>query len=146
LTRADGAYEEEHCLAPDLQVYWILVDGSKAGGTAFYPHVDIQDDLREDGENVPQQGTLYIETTGLLAQHRGCGLGTKIKAWQIDYPKSDGFQAHCYQLSSEQFDNDFYKREAWLQKDTNNVKLLRGRRGDYCFGAASVASTCFSCR
>jgi [ribosomal protein S18]-alanine N-acetyltransferase len=33
-----------------------------------------------------------VETTGLLPEHRGKGLGTRVKRWQIDYAKRNGFK------------------------------------------------------
>ncbi len=37
-------------------------------------------------------GTLYIQSTGLLPQYRGQGLGHRIKAWQIEYAKQNAFR------------------------------------------------------
>jgi len=75
-----------------LESYWILVDGSVAGCAAFIHHADFQEDLREDAQNAPQPGTFYIQSTGLLPQYRGQGLGHRIKAWQIEYAKQNGFR------------------------------------------------------
>jgi ribosomal protein S18 acetylase RimI-like enzyme len=75
-----------------LESFWILVDASVAGCAAFIHHADFQEDLREDAQNTPQLGTLYIQSTGLLPQYRGQGLGCRIKAWQIDYAKQNGFR------------------------------------------------------
>jgi ribosomal protein S18 acetylase RimI-like enzyme len=75
-----------------LESYWILVDASVAGCAAFIHHADFQEDLREDAQNTPQPGTLYIQSTGLLPQYRGQGLGHRIKAWQIEYAKQNGFR------------------------------------------------------
>ena len=87
---AEDAFDPEAWL--NLESYWILVDGQIAGCTAFWHDVDFQVDLREDEQNVPQPGTLYIQSTGLLPRHRGRGIGTRIKAWQIEYAKRHGFQ------------------------------------------------------
>jgi ribosomal protein S18 acetylase RimI-like enzyme len=54
--------------------------------------VEFQEDLREDGENAAQAGTVYIQSTGLLREFRGRGLGKRIKAWQIEYAKRNGFR------------------------------------------------------
>ena len=75
-----------------LESYWILADGEVAGCAAFIPDVDFAEDLRKDDENEPQRGTLYIQSTGLLAKHRGRGIGSRVKAWQIEYAKRNGFR------------------------------------------------------
>jgi ribosomal protein S18 acetylase RimI-like enzyme len=75
-----------------LESYWVLVDTHIAGCAAFIHHADFQEDLREDAQNTPQAGSLYIQSTGLLPQYRGEGLGTRIKAWQIEYAKQNRFR------------------------------------------------------
>jgi len=75
-----------------LDSYWILADGQVAGCAAFIPNSDFQEDLSDAAENTPQPGTLYIQSTGLLSEFRGRGLGHRIKAWQIDYAKRNGFR------------------------------------------------------
>ena len=75
-----------------LESYWILVNDRVAGAAAFIHHPDFQEALREDAKNTPQAGTLYIQSTGLLSAYRGQGLGTLIKAWQIEYAKQNGFR------------------------------------------------------
>ena len=84
------AFDEELWLS--LEPYWILVDGAVIGCAAFALDTEFQEDLREDDENVPCLGTLYIQTTGLLRAYRGQGLGKRIKEWQIDYARRDGFE------------------------------------------------------
>jgi GNAT superfamily N-acetyltransferase len=84
------AFDEE--LWFSLEPYWILVDGAVAGCAAFALDTEFQEDLREDGENVPRRGTLYIQTTGLLRAYRGHGFGKRIKEWQIEYARRNGFQ------------------------------------------------------
>ena len=75
-----------------LESYWILVDGQVAGCSAFARDTDFQEDLRADDENIPQPGTLYIQSTGLLSLYRGKGLGHRIKNWQIEYAKRNGLR------------------------------------------------------
>ena len=84
------AFDEELWLS--LEPYWILVDGTVAGCAAFALDTEFQEDLREDDENVPRQGTLYIQTTGLLGDYRGQGLGKRIKEWQVEYARRNGFE------------------------------------------------------
>lgn len=83
------AFDEELWLS--LEPYWILVDGAVIGCAAFALDTEFQEDLREDDENVPRRGTLYIQTTGLLRPYRGHGLGKRIKEWQIEYARRNGF-------------------------------------------------------
>jgi ribosomal protein S18 acetylase RimI-like enzyme len=75
-----------------LESYWVVVDGQVAGCAAFVHDVEFQEDLRGDGENAAQAGTVYIQSTGLLRDYRGRGLGNRIKAWQIEYAKRNGFR------------------------------------------------------
>jgi ribosomal protein S18 acetylase RimI-like enzyme len=84
------AFEPEDWLS--LESYWVVVDGRVAGCAAFVHDADFQEDLRQDGGNVAQPGTVYIQSTGLLRAHRGQGLGKRIKAWQIEYAKRNGFR------------------------------------------------------
>jgi ribosomal protein S18 acetylase RimI-like enzyme len=75
-----------------LDSYWIVVDGRVAGCAAFIPDVEFQEDLRGDGENAAQRGTIYIQSTGLLRAYRGRGLGKRIKEWEIEYVRRNGFR------------------------------------------------------
>lgn len=71
--------------------HWMIVDGARAGCAAFLPHVDFQEDVRDDGENPALSGSLYIATTGLLPRFQGRGLGQLMKAWQVAYARHHGF-------------------------------------------------------
>ncbi len=98
---AADAFDESLWLL--LESYWILVDARVAGCTAFAHDADFQEDLRDDEQNTPQPGTLYIQSTGLLRQYRGQGLGHRIKAWQIEYARQNGFRrivTNCRQSNS----------------------------------------------
>jgi ribosomal protein S18 acetylase RimI-like enzyme len=86
---AEDAFEFEHWLS--LESYWVVADDQVAGCAAFIADADFQEDLRDDEQNVPQRGTLYIQSTGLLKQFRGRGIGKQVKAWQVDYAKRNGF-------------------------------------------------------
>ena len=85
----DDAFAEELWLS--LESYWIVVDGRVAGCAAFIHDVEFQEDLRTDRENAAQRGTLYIQSTGLLRAYQGQGLGKRIKEWQIEYARRNGF-------------------------------------------------------
>ena len=75
-----------------LESYWVMVDGRVAGCAAFIRDADFQEDLSQDGENAAQAGTLYIQSTGLRRAYRGQGLGNRVKAWQIEYARKNGFR------------------------------------------------------
>ena len=87
---AEDAFELAHWLM--LESYWIMVDGERAGCAAFIRDVDFAEDLRDDDENIPQEGTLYIQSTGLLPKYRGLGVGSRVKQWQIEYARTNGFK------------------------------------------------------
>jgi ribosomal protein S18 acetylase RimI-like enzyme len=73
-----------------LESYWIVVDVQVAGCAAFIHDVEFGEDLGA-GENLAQPGTLYIQSTGLLPEFRGRGLGSRVKEWQIEYARRNGF-------------------------------------------------------
>jgi ribosomal protein S18 acetylase RimI-like enzyme len=78
----------------DWQIYeswWMMIDSRKIGCCAFERHVDFQHDIREDGENPPLRGSLYIVTTGILPRFRGLGFGSLLKCWQISFARRHGF-------------------------------------------------------
>jgi ribosomal protein S18 acetylase RimI-like enzyme len=75
-----------------LESYWIVVNGQVAGCAAFIPDVEFQEDLRGDGENAARRGTVYIQSTGLRREYRGRGLGKRIKEWEIEYARRNGFR------------------------------------------------------
>jgi ribosomal protein S18 acetylase RimI-like enzyme len=75
-----------------LESYWIVVDGQVAGSAAFIRDVEFQEDLPGEQENTEQPGTIYIQSTGLLPEFRGRGLGKQIKGWQIEFAKRNGFR------------------------------------------------------
>ncbi len=71
--------------------WWMIVDNRKVGCCAFEPHVDFQEDRREDGKNPRRQASLYIVTTGILPRFRGLGFGELLKCWQVSYARRHGF-------------------------------------------------------
>jgi ribosomal protein S18 acetylase RimI-like enzyme len=75
----------------NLESYWVVADGRMAGSVAFIQNVDFGEDLGEGEQNVAERGTLYIQSTGLLREFRGRGLGKRVKEWQIEYAKNNGF-------------------------------------------------------
>jgi ribosomal protein S18 acetylase RimI-like enzyme len=96
------AFEKDYSI--ELEAYWIVADGKLAGCTAFRHHVDFRDDLLPDEPDVAQEGSLYIETTGILPDYRGKGLGTLVKDWQIDYAREKGFKrivTNCRESNSQ---------------------------------------------
>jgi ribosomal protein S18 acetylase RimI-like enzyme len=71
--------------------YWMLIDDTKVGCSAFEEHVDFHGDIREDGLNTPRRGSLYIVTTGILPRFQRMGFGTLLKAWEVAYARHYGF-------------------------------------------------------
>jgi ribosomal protein S18 acetylase RimI-like enzyme len=71
--------------------WWMIVDDRKVGCCAFEPHVDFQEDIREDGKNPHLRGSLYIVTTGILPSFQGLGFGALLKRWELLYAHRHGF-------------------------------------------------------
>jgi GNAT superfamily N-acetyltransferase len=71
--------------------WWMIVDNRKVGCCAFEPHVDFQEDIRDDGKNPRLRGSLYIVTTGILPTLRALGFGGLLKSWQVLYARRHGF-------------------------------------------------------
>lgn len=72
----------------EMDAWWMLVDGVKAGCSAFEPHTNFD----RYGEPMRERGTLYIATTGILPRLQGRGLGRLMKAWQLAWGKSHGYR------------------------------------------------------
>src|SRR6266404_5888916 len=92
------AFDEELWLS--LESYWIVVDGRVAGCAAFIHDVEFQEDLRWDGENAAQPGTVYIQSTGLLREYRGQGVGNRVR-------QAEWISAGCHELPRKQCGDDF---------------------------------------
>jgi ribosomal protein S18 acetylase RimI-like enzyme len=85
--RVFGSYPDDLFSAEDwaeFESYWVLVGGVTAGCIALKWNVDYDEE--------PKQGSLYIESTGVLPNWQRQGLGARIKAWQIEYAKEHRFQ------------------------------------------------------
>ncbi|MGB8540951.1 MAG: GNAT family N-acetyltransferase [Candidatus Acidiferrales bacterium] len=68
----------------EFESYWMIVDGTIVGCSAFLRDTDF------DVE--PRPGCLHIMTTGVLPEFRRRGYGAKQKQWQIEFAKQQGFQ------------------------------------------------------
>jgi ribosomal protein S18 acetylase RimI-like enzyme len=68
----------------DFESYWMIVDGTMVGCSAFLRDTDF--DIE------PRPGCLHIMTTGVLPEFRRRGYGEKQKRWQIKFAKQQGFQ------------------------------------------------------
>jgi ribosomal protein S18 acetylase RimI-like enzyme len=82
-----GSYPDDLFSAEDwaeLESYWVTADGVIAGCTALRQNVDYTED--------PKPGSLYVESTGILPTWQGQGLGTRVKAWQLEYARRNGFR------------------------------------------------------
>ena len=75
----------------DCEPWWMLIDGKKTGCCAFQRDRDFRDDLRRDGNNPYDRGSLYIVTTGILPEARRLGLGRLLKCWEIAYARRNRF-------------------------------------------------------
>jgi GNAT superfamily N-acetyltransferase len=65
--------------------YWMLVDGTAVGCSAFLRDVDF--------DETPKPDSLFIVTTGVLPEFRRRGLGRAQKKWQLQFGRDEGF--HC---------------------------------------------------
>jgi ribosomal protein S18 acetylase RimI-like enzyme len=70
-------------------VYWLIIDGVRAGCCAFEENVDFRDDLGD--VNPSRKGSLYIASTGILPRFQGKGLGMLLKSWELSYARLHGF-------------------------------------------------------
>jgi GNAT superfamily N-acetyltransferase len=68
----------------EYESYWMIVDGTTVGCSAFPHNVDY--------DERPRPKCLWIVSTGILPELWGQGLGTKQKAWQIEYARQRGFE------------------------------------------------------
>ena len=75
----------------ELESYWLIVNRVKVGCCAFERHVDFQEDVRPDHNNVPMTGSLFIVSTGILPRFQGQGWGRLMKSWQICFARRNGF-------------------------------------------------------
>jgi ribosomal protein S18 acetylase RimI-like enzyme len=67
----------------EFESYWMIVDGTIVGCSAFLRDTDF--DIE------PRPGYLHIMTTGVLPEFRRRGYGEKQKRWQIEFAKQQGF-------------------------------------------------------
>ena len=67
----------------EFESYWMIVDGTIVGCSAFLRDTDF--DIE------PRPGCLHIMTTGVLPEFRRRGYGEKQKRWQIEFAKQQGF-------------------------------------------------------
>src|SRR3989344_7848684 len=74
----------------DLEIFFITVNGIPVGSTAFQHNCDVADTF--DSESLPDVGSVYLVTTGLLPEWRHLGIGKKVKAWQIRYARDRQFK------------------------------------------------------
>ncbi len=72
----------------EMDAWWMVVDGVKAGCAAFEGDVGFD----RHGEPVREKGTLYIATTGVLPRLQGRGLGRLMKAWQVAWAQSHKYR------------------------------------------------------
>ncbi len=68
----------------EFESYWMIVDGTIVGCSAFLRDTDF--DIE------PRPGCVHIMTTGVLPEFRRRGYGAKQKQWQIEFAKQQGFE------------------------------------------------------
>jgi hypothetical protein len=64
--------------------YWMIVDGSIVGCSAFVPNLDY--------DERPRPKCLYIISPGMGPGVSGAGLGAKQKKWQIEHARQHDFE------------------------------------------------------
>lgn len=74
------------------EAWWMLLGRRRIGCCALEPHIDLQEDIRDDFANPPLAGSLYIGSTGILPAFQGQGFGTLMKAWQVAYARHHGYR------------------------------------------------------
>ena len=79
---------DTHDLWEGLEAFFIVVDGLIVGSIALRHNTDVAESYESDYVDLP--GSLYIVSTGILPEWQGRGIGSKIKAWQIEYAQTSG--------------------------------------------------------
>jgi ribosomal protein S18 acetylase RimI-like enzyme len=82
-----GAYPEDLFLPEvweEIESYWVMANENTIGCLALKRDVDYDEE--------PRPGCLYIETTGVLPEYQGQGFGSRMKEWQIEYARQNGFR------------------------------------------------------
>lgn len=74
-----------------LESYWLLVGGRKAGCCAFERHAGFFEDAADARRGSAVRGCLYIASTGILPEFQRQGFGRVLKAWQIAFARREGF-------------------------------------------------------
>ncbi len=75
----------------EYESFWMIVDRTVVGCSAFQLNVDFKEDVRKDETNPPMKGSVYIATTGILPAFQRKGMGALLKSWQIAFAKHHGF-------------------------------------------------------
>jgi ribosomal protein S18 acetylase RimI-like enzyme len=95
LVRFDKRVFGADCFAEEMwasyEAWWMTLGGRRVGCCAFERDVDFEGDEEKDGDR-RREGSLYIASTGILAEFRGCGLGKVMKAWQVAYARRLGYK------------------------------------------------------
>ena len=75
----EDSIPEELWKAPNIETYWVLVNGEKAGLVAVALDETVPATI--DAEAVPEEGTVYVFTVDILPDFQGRGLGTAAIRW-----------------------------------------------------------------
>src|SRR3989344_5704459 len=73
-----------------LETFFVTNYDIVVGSTALRHDTDVSRRSHED-DYVGCLNSLYIVSTGILPTWQGCGIGSIVKAWQIDYGRRYGF-------------------------------------------------------
>ena len=73
-----------------LETFFITKDNAVVGSTALRQNTDVSRRSHEDNY-VDCLNSLYIVSTGILPTWQSRGIGSIVKAWQIDYGRKHGF-------------------------------------------------------
>jgi ribosomal protein S18 acetylase RimI-like enzyme len=95
LVRFDKRVFGADCFADEMwascEAWWMTLGGRRIGCCAFEMDADFEGDERKGGPR-RRVGSLYIASTGIVAEFRGCGLGKVMKAWQVAYARRLGYR------------------------------------------------------
>lgn len=73
----------------ELECFWVIIGGNRVGSIAIKHDSTIT--AWESHDYTYEPGCMYIVSTGLLPKCRGLGIGSYLKAWEVNYAKLHHF-------------------------------------------------------